>query len=102
MDVAMRLLRHQRRLVEAGKNKLELAGIPIDVADRENAGDTGFEACRFDRDQLVVVQLKAPIRHRPELPRQPEERQQRVAGDLEIRTIVSLDDSLAHLTVAAV
>jgi hypothetical protein len=88
--------------VKAGKNELELAGIPIDVPDRENAGDTGFETCCFDRDQLVIVQLKAPIRHRSELHRQSEERQQRVAGDFKIGTIVPLDDRLMHLTVGSV
>ena len=52
----MRLLRHQRRFVEARKNELELARIPIDVADCENARNIGFEARSLDRDKLIVVQ----------------------------------------------
>src|SRR5207342_3225657 len=43
IDVAVRLLRHQRALVESGQDQLQLAGIGVDVADRENAGHIGFE-----------------------------------------------------------
>ena len=51
MDVAVRLLRHQRALVEAGQDQLELARIGVDVADREDAGLAGLERRGVDRDQ---------------------------------------------------
>src|SRR5207237_5485793 len=49
IDVAVRLLRHQRALVEAGENNLELARIGVDVADGEDAGDVGLERRGVDR-----------------------------------------------------
>ena len=95
------LLRHQRRLVEAGKNELELAGIPVDIADSENTGRRSLESGGIDGDQLVVLELKTPIGDRTELHGQAEERQQRVASDFRQRAIVFLDDGLADLTVLA-
>src|SRR4029077_13346754 len=38
VDVAMHLLGRERRLVKTGQDQLQLAGIMIDVADRENSG----------------------------------------------------------------
>ena len=75
----MRLLRHQRRLVEAREDELELAGIGVDVADGENAGHAGLEFLRIDRDQ-VLVELQSPIGDRPELHGEPEERQHASVG----------------------
>ena len=46
IDVAVRLLRHQRALVEAGQDQLELARIGVDVADGEDAGHAGLERRR--------------------------------------------------------
>src|SRR6476660_4855174 len=37
MDVAMGGLRHERRLMEPGKDEFQLTGIGIDVANGENA-----------------------------------------------------------------
>src|ERR1700738_3863049 len=42
IDVTVRLLRHQRALVEAAQDQLELAGIGVDVADRKNDGHAGL------------------------------------------------------------
>src|SRR5487761_1102103 len=97
----MRFLRHQRRLVKAGKDELELARIPVDVADGENARDIGLEARRVDRDELVVLQLDSPIRQRTELHGQPEERQHRIAGDIKSGTVVGFDHGVTDLAVCA-
>src|ERR1700749_623426 len=51
IDVAMRLLRHQRALVETAQDQLQLAGIGVDVADRENARYAGLEPGCLDRHQ---------------------------------------------------
>src|SRR5579871_2070144 len=63
IDVAMRLLRHQRALVEAAENELELARIGIDVADGEDSGNAGLECRGLDRDE-IVLKLDAPVRNR--------------------------------------
>src|SRR5262245_46508853 len=65
--VMVRLLRHQRGLVEAGEDELELARVPVDVADREDAGHVGLERRGVDRDQLAVLHLDAPVGDRAEL-----------------------------------
>ena len=93
IDVAVRLLRHQRDFVEAGQDQLELARIGVDVADREDAGNVGLERLGADRDQ-VVLQVDAPVGDRPELHGQAEERQDRVAGDVEVRAFGGLHDRL--------
>src|SRR5690349_10092286 len=49
IDVTMGFLRHQRALVEAAQDQLDLAGIGIDVADGEDAGYVGLERGRLDR-----------------------------------------------------
>ena len=69
----MRFLRHQRTFVESGQDQLQLAGIGVDVADRENAGHIGLERGGLDRHQ-IVLERDAPVRHRTELHGQPEER----------------------------
>ena len=97
----MGLLRHQRAFVESGKDELELARIPIDVADGEHARHAGFKTFRLDGDEFVVAELDAPIRDRTKFHRQSEERQQRVAGDLERRAVIGLDHGLADLTAGA-
>src|SRR5258705_8351432 len=51
IDVAVCLLRHQRALVESGEDQLQLAGIGVDVTDRENAGYVGLERGGLDRHQ---------------------------------------------------
>src|SRR5262245_62224454 len=97
----MRLLRHQRALVEARENELELAGVPIDVADREDARHVRFERAGVDRDQFAVFELDAPVGDRPELHGEPEEWQDRIAGNLEVRTVVALDDRLLNHAATA-
>jgi len=54
-----RLLRHQRALVESGQDQLDLARIPVDVADGENARDAGFKSFGVDRNVFVILQLEA-------------------------------------------
>jgi hypothetical protein len=39
----MGFLRHQRALVEAAQDQLDLAGIGVDVADGEDAGNVCLE-----------------------------------------------------------
>jgi hypothetical protein len=45
--------------MESGQDQLELAGIPVDVADGENARHAGFEGFGIDRNVFVVLQLEA-------------------------------------------
>src|SRR6266568_9452512 len=59
--VVIGLLRHQRRLVEAAQDELDFPRIPIDVADGENPGLVGLEACGVDRNKLALAQLDAPL-----------------------------------------
>src|SRR3954470_6874954 len=59
IDVTVRFLSHQRRLMEAAQDQLQLARISIDVADCENPRHAGLERRRFNRDQ-VVLQSDAP------------------------------------------
>src|SRR5215217_1575607 len=47
-------LGHQGRFVEAGKDKLQLARIGIDIADGKNAGHRGLELLGIDHDGVVV------------------------------------------------
>src|SRR4051794_10530107 len=42
IDVAVGFLRHQRAFVETAQDQLDLAGISVDVADREDAGHVGL------------------------------------------------------------
>src|SRR6202167_5430085 len=44
IDIAVRLLGHQRPLMEAAQDELELAGIGVDVADRKDAWHVGLES----------------------------------------------------------
>src|SRR3954470_1522593 len=46
IDVAMRLLRHQRTFMEAAQDQLQLAWIGVDIADREYPGNIGLERGR--------------------------------------------------------
>ena len=62
IDVAVRLLRHQRRLVEARQDELELARIPVDVADGEDAGHAGLERRGVDRDHIRRPSSRCPSR----------------------------------------
>src|SRR5271167_1753571 len=66
VDVTMCLLGHQRPLVETAQDKLELARVRIDVADREDPGHAGLKSRRLDRHQ-IVLERDAPVRHRSEL-----------------------------------
>src|ERR1700736_5914747 len=52
----------------------------IDVADRENAGDIGLEGSRINRNE-VLVQVQTPTGNRTELHREPEKREEPLAGD---------------------
>ena len=84
-----RLLRHQRGLVEAGEDQLELARIGIDVADGEDAGDAGLERAGVGRDQLVL-HLQPPFGDRAELHGEAEERKHGIELDARFRSVVSL------------
>src|SRR5215472_17085687 len=67
IDVVISLLRHQRAFVETRQDELELARIPIDVADRKDPRHARFERRGVDENVLAVLHLHAPIRDRPEL-----------------------------------
>src|SRR6266550_414860 len=83
--------------MEARQNELELSGIPVDVADCEDAGNIGLERSRFDRDQFPILHFDAPIRDRPEFHGQSEERQQSVAANIINGSVVALDGRLGEL-----
>ena len=63
MDNTEGLLRHQRRFMEPGKNELQFARIPVDIADREDTGFARFEFLGVDRDQ-VLMQVQAEFSDR--------------------------------------
>src|SRR5215470_3092349 len=65
IDVAMRLLRHQRALVEAAQDQLQLARIGVDVADGEDAGHACLERTGLDRHE-IVLEFNAPVSDRTE------------------------------------
>src|SRR6266568_4525362 len=94
-------LRHQRRLVEAAQDELDFPRIPIDVADGENPGLVGLEACGVDRNELALTQVDTPLRHRPELHGEPEERQHGFAGERHTRSVGALDQSARERAAAA-
>ena len=77
------LLRHQRSFVETRQDEFELAGIAVDVADREQSRHRSFEFLRVHRNQ-ILMQIDPPGRHGPELHRQTEERKERVCGNRNI------------------
>src|SRR5215510_14690808 len=52
-DVVSRL-RHQRRFVKTRQNKLELAGIGVDVTDGEDARLACLEFCSVDGNEVLV------------------------------------------------
>ena len=93
-------LRHQRRLVEAAEDQLQLAGIGVDVADGENPRFRSLELRRIDRDQ-VLLEIDPPIGDRAELHRQAEERQQPRAGDVGLDPLVVLDRRRSELAALA-
>src|ERR1700730_17994810 len=80
VDIMVDFLRRQRALVEAAQNEFQLARIIIDVAYRENAGDIGLEGSSIDRNE-VLVQVQTPTGNRTELHREPEKRDEPLAGD---------------------
>src|SRR5262249_5977736 len=102
INVVVRLLCHQRDFVKARQDELKLSRIPIYVADGENSRNAGFERRSLDRDELVVLELEAPLGDRPELHGQPEERQERVAGELVHRAVIALDGGFAELALGTV
>src|SRR5690242_13547769 len=51
IDVAVRLLRHQSALMEAGEDQLQLAWISVDVTDGEHAGNVCFERRGVDGNE---------------------------------------------------
>src|SRR6185436_9454332 len=70
-------------------NQLLLAGIRIDVPDREYARDVGLEFLRVDVDR-ALVDPQTPVRDRPELRVQAEEHQRLVRVNLMELTVETL------------
>src|ERR1700729_4076950 len=90
IDIMMRALGGERGLMKTGEDQLELAGIGIDVADGENAGNAGFEFRSVDRDQ-ILIEIDAPTGDRPELHGESEEREHIVAGMVVNLTVLTTD-----------
>ena len=86
INIAKGLLRHQGAFVETGQNEFELAGIGIDITDGKNARCCGFKFFGIHRHK-VFMQVQAEIGYRSKLHRQPIERQQRIALNLEIALV---------------
>src|SRR5262245_55710051 len=97
----MGLLRHERRLVEARQDELELAWIGVDIADGEDALLVRLEFLGVDRDE-VLVQLEAPIGYRAELHGEPEERHHDLGRLLEGGAVGTLYRDRTELAVLAV
>jgi hypothetical protein len=85
--------------VKARQDQLQLARIPVDVADRENSGHRSLEFLGVDRDQ-VLVEIEAPFGDRPELHGKPEERQHPRAGNFDV-AVRSLDGRRFERAAAA-
>src|SRR3954470_8211490 len=66
--------RGEGRLVESGENQFLLTRIGVDVSHGEDAGNTGLEFLGVHLQRLLL-ELHAPLRDRPELGMQPEERE---------------------------
>src|SRR3546814_8457873 len=54
MHVVEGLVRHQRRLVEAGEDELQLAGVADDVADGEDLRRRGLELLGVHGDEVLL------------------------------------------------
>jgi hypothetical protein len=63
--------------VEARQDQLQLAGVGVDVADREDTGHAGLELLGVDRNE-VFIEIDPPMSDRPELHGEPEEGKQAV------------------------
>src|SRR4029077_436269 len=90
IDVPVCLLRHQRGLVEAGEDQLELARVGVDVADREETGSACLERAGIGGDQLFF-HLEAPVGDRAKLHGEAEERQHAVDLDAREPAVIALD-----------
>src|SRR3546814_17290875 len=86
--------------MEAGQDHLQLPGIPVDIADGEDARLGRLELLGIRRDQ-VLVQVQAELGDRTQLHRQSVEGEQRVAFDLE-DAVRSLERHCLQLPAAAV
>ena len=60
---ALGRLGHQGRFVETGEDQLQLARIPVDIADGEDARFRGFERLDVNRNE-ILVEVKSPIGNR--------------------------------------
>ena len=86
--------------MKSGQDQLELARIPVDVADGENARHAGLEVFGIYRDIFIVLQLEAPIGDRTELHRQAEERQHQIAVDVRHGAVGLFDNGFLQNAVA--
>ena len=89
IDIFMGCLRHQRRLMEAGQDELQLAGIGVDVADGEDARLARLELRGVDGNE-ILVEIEAPIGDRPELHGETEEGHHDLGRLLEGRAVGAL------------
>src|SRR5690606_33650969 len=71
VEVMLDRERRQRRLVESRQDQLLLAGIGVDVTDRENAGYRRLEFLGVDLERFLL-ELEPPLRDRPQLRMQAE------------------------------
>ena len=100
IDVFVDLLRHERALVEARQDQLQLARIGIDVADGEDALLARLELLRVDGNQ-VLFEIEPPIGDRAELHGEAEERQHDFERLLEGRRRRALHRRRGELAVVA-
>eukprot|EP01035_Chromulina_nebulosa_P031948 gene31948-42625_t len=89
-----------RAFVKTGQDQFQFARIRIDITDGEDAGHVGLERGGLHRNQ-VVLQMDAPVRHRPELHGQAEERQHGVAIDTGGDVVAALEQGARQLAALA-
>src|SRR5688572_29921454 len=90
--------RRERRLVEPRQDEFLLAGIGVDVAHGEDAGDAGLEFLGVDFQRLLL-EIHAPLGDGTELRMQAEEREHVVGIEFVQRAVVAFhEDALEGVT----
>ena len=87
--------------MEAGEDELLLAGVGVDVAHGEDARDVRLKAGGVD-DDLLAVELEAPVLDRAELRLQTEEDEQMVERDAARDAVGARDEHFGELAVGFV
>src|SRR5207302_9652347 len=93
MDEWVDGMRRHRRLGEAREDELQLALVSGDIADGEDAGHRGSAGRGID-DDVVALEVEAPLRDRPEIHGKPEEGEEGIGGEPLDPAIESGDNDL--------